>query len=182
MAKKEEQESISDTHRVNRHIISKLIGVTPQRVSHLHKEGILQQTDRARYDMYDCVRAYVKYCNHGKVASAAAESKNRWNEAKAAEAELKLAKELGKAILVEDAQEIFNGMMITVVSHLEGLGSKLSSELAGITDPKQIQQRIKEEVRRIREASASELARLAPDQSAGGDTEATATENARSVG
>ena len=174
--------TLTDTTRVSRRDMAAILGISEEHVSRLARDGHLPQSTKGRYDLAQAVQAYVHYCSHGKAHNENLKSKQRWEEAKAKKVELETAQLERKLVTIEDAQIAINEAMVIIATQLDGIGGRLASEIAGMTDPAEIRQRLLNETRRIRAAAADRLARLGAADHSSGDSEATTGKNSRPVG
>ena len=148
--------------------IAELINLTPRRIQQLAKDGVIPKPKRGLYDAGLTIRAYVEFlqkATEGRAPDATSAAvkvqKSRLLEAQARRAELETAKAEGKMLDVNDVQQVFNEMATVVASGLEALPGRVAGELATITDPAVIRQRLLREARQIRSSLADKFQSLA---------------------
>lgn len=144
-------------------VIAKLFGLTVRRIQQLTQEGILQTVQigtAKRYDLLPTVQRYISYLqdkannkignaddakNESRKISAEAELK----ETKAAVAALELKELEGKMHRSEDVEAMTNDLVFTIRGMMTALPGRLAIDLAPLSDPAEISERIKQEVNGI---------------------------------
>lgn len=171
-----------DIKNADRNTVAKIIGIDARHITRLFQEKIFTKNKKGKYDLAKTVQAYLEYKTHGQVNTERIKGKNRLDDAKAEKEELIVSKLKGESILIEDAKIAINEAMVIIGTQLDGVGGRMASELAGISEPAIIRKKLLNETRRIREAAADRLARLAVIEDSGKDSDAAAKPKRRSVG
>lgn len=173
---------IKDASKVKVEQLAAVLGLSVQQIYNLRNDGVLSPAAKGRYDLAKSVQAYLEYVARGKTRAGNVDAKNRLMLAKAQMAELVAAERQGKLLNAEQVQQVINEAMVVVGTQMDGIGGRLAGELAGITDPAIIRQKLLNECRRIRSAAADKLAALGAIKPSGGDTAAATGPDAGPVG
>lgn len=159
----------------NKNEFSEIIGASPRHVTNLIREGMpVDGTGKKGSPLkIDTAKALAWWRDRevekqlGKVAREAGDPETRKDAdrrlaaARADRAEVEAARARAEVIPMADAQFVMNEAMAVIASQLDGLGGRLASELAAISEPAAIRQKLLAETRRIRAAAADRLAKLA---------------------
>ncbi|CDG37242.1 hypothetical protein CTHBC1_2659 [Acetivibrio thermocellus BC1] len=138
-------------------VIAKLFGLTVRRVQQLTQEGIISQVDGKGYDLLPTIQRYIKYLQDkaygreekAQMADLEAEKLNAEIElkrSKARMAELELMELEGKMHRSEDVEAMTTDLILNIRSMLLALPGLLAVDLAEISNPAEVSERIKEAV------------------------------------
>jgi hypothetical protein len=136
-----------------------------------------------RFDLFEIVRAYVRYVQDGKEAtSEVAQARLKYVNAQRRSVEQRTRERGGELVERGDVARVFDAVMVQVGAALEGLPGRMAGELAAINEPAVVREKLSDEVRRIRATAAEELAALASRGERSSATEAAPEAHGRSVG
>ena len=154
---------VAKKNLVDAKVIATLFGLTVRRIQQLTQDGIIktEQVGRQRrYDLLDTVRRYIAYlqdkCNSkgGNKDDTGNESRKLKADAdikemKAAIAEMELQELKGEMHRSEDVEAMTTDLVFTIRSMMLALPGRLAIDLAPISKPAEISERIKQEVHAI---------------------------------
>ncbi len=143
--------------------IALLFGLTVRRIQQLTQDGILQTEmvgRQRRYDLLGSVRRYIDYLQKrvsekttGNGTQEDADNESRklradadLKQAKAEIARLELEEIQGKMHRSEDVEAMTNDLVFNVRSMMLALPGRLAIDLAAISEPTEISNRVKREV------------------------------------
>ena len=132
--------------------VASLIKLTPRRLQQLADSGVLgpnARAERGRYHLVYCVQGYIDYLKSGDKEQQRGQAQARLARAQAVKVELQNFRSMGELIVKEQSDETNQSLVNLIRSSHEGLAGRLSSELAPITDPTVIYQRLQAESRAI---------------------------------
>ena len=144
-------------------VVAKLFGLSVRRIQQLTQDGVLQTEQvgrQRRYDLLQSVRRYIIYLQE-KVNSKSASKDDTENESRKikAEADLKTVKaeiaemerdELrGEMHRSDDVEAMTTDLVFAIRGMLLALPGRLAIDLAPISNPAEISERIKQEVNAI---------------------------------
>lgn len=144
-------------------VIATLFGLTVRRIQQLTQDGVLrteQVGKQRRYDLLQTVRAYVTYLQD-KVNSKGGSKDDTENESrkikadadlkatKAEIAELELKELKGEMHRSEDVEAMTTDLVFAIRGMIMALPGRLAIDLAPITSPPEISERIKQETNAI---------------------------------
>lgn len=147
-------------------VIAKIFGVSTRRVEQLKTEGIIKgQGKPTKYDLLPTIQAYIKYLTDkaygrekkeadSKNESAKIEAEARLRKAKADREEMRLKELRGELHRAEDVEAITTDHVLYLRSMLMALPGKLAVDVADMSSPPQVADRIKREVHEILESLA----------------------------
>ena len=129
--------SVTDSmHLCSTEEISSILGMTPQWVRKLSKEGVIPQVTRGKFDLLSTVKRYIGYLKESqkeqstpsdqkkmKARKLKAETEER--EARAKLAEIQLDEKAGKLISREDVTREWSGRCVEVKAALLGLPQEI---------------------------------------------------------
>lgn len=129
--------SVTDSmHLCSTEEISSVLGMTPQWVRKLSKEGVIPQVTRGKFDLLSTVKRYIGYLKESqkeqstpsdqkkmKARKLKAETEER--EARAKLAEIQLDEKAGKLISREDVTREWSGRCVEVKAALLGLPQEI---------------------------------------------------------
>jgi len=114
--------------------IASLLDLTVRRVQQLVKEGILPKpTERNKYDLVACVRAYVRYLRGGEIESDSHTQKTRLLKARAAKAEIEVQVMSGELLRFEDVEIVWMSVTGSIRSRLLSLPGKAAHAVLPLT-------------------------------------------------
>lgn len=166
--------------------LAEVLGVTARRVRQLGNEGVLHQSGRDEWPLGVNVRAYHEY--RVKVAQAERGSdRDRLARAQAQKVEMENLRRRGELYPAEMVLETLQVIAAAIVAQRLGQAGRLANELAAITDPAIVRERVLDD---WRVAILPDLERVFEDRAiaceaveeGGDDPEAAAETNAGSVG
>lgn len=105
----------------------------------------------------------------------------RLRSAQAEIAEIEAAKLRGELMLREDVRRVVEGAIFIINAEFRGAPRRMAPEIIGVTEPAEMQQRLRNEFTRIRSALSEKFAELALESDEPG-SEAAATAHAGPVG
>ena len=156
-------EATVQKNMVEAKVIAKLFGLSVRRIQQLTQDGVLQTEQvgrQRRYDLLQSVRRYIIYLQE-KVNSKSASKDDTENESRKikAEADLKTVKaeiaemerdELrGEMHRSDDVEAMTTDLVFAIRGMLLALPGRLAIDLAPISNPAEISERIKQEVNAI---------------------------------
>lgn len=129
--------SVTDSmHLCSTEEISSVLGMTPQWVRKLSKEGVIPQVTRGKFDLLPTIKRYIGYLKESqkeqstpgdqkkmKARKLKAETEER--EARAKLAEIQLDEKAGKLISREDVIREWSGRCVEVKAALLGLPQEI---------------------------------------------------------
>lgn len=151
-------------------VMAKLLQITPRRVQQLANEGIIEKTDRGRYDLIKSVQGYIRYLNDqipnkassdGGTATARVDAEAERAKYMKHKAELTRMEEFEKKGLLVDAVAMRNEAYRigrTVQQNILNIPPRLSQDLAIDTDPNSIHRKLEVELRRAMQDIADQCA------------------------
>lgn len=146
--------------------LARLLVTSDRNVRRLASQGVLKRVGgpRGGFDVRQAVPAYIRYL-HGKGESSAdlTEARLKLTEAQRRDLEVRTRQRERGLVPADEVGAVFDSAMVIVGSQLDGLAGRMCSELATLSDPAVIRQRLFDETRRIRNAAADELETLAAD-------------------
>ncbi|RWL87726.1 MAG: hypothetical protein EOR67_16135 [Mesorhizobium sp.] len=109
--------------------LAELFGVSAQAIARLARAGVIGKTGRGQYPLGPSVRAYVDY----KIASEAARrgtgSSDRVRDARAAEIELRIAREERKLISLDECNSCVDEIIGTFITMLSTLPAQITKDI-----------------------------------------------------
>jgi hypothetical protein len=154
--------------------LARLLATTDRTVRRLARDGVLRRAgtgSRAGFDLRHAVPAYVGHLRQqGQHSADLTEARLKLTEAQRRDLELRTRERARRLLEADEVGAVFDATMVIVGSQLDGLAGRMCNELATITEPAAIRQRLFDECRRIRNAAADQLEKLVPDSEGSGDT------------
>ena len=156
-------EATVQKNMVEAKVVAKLFGLSVRRIQQLTQDGVLQTEQvgrQRRYDLLQSVRRYIIYLQE-KVNSKSASKDDTENESRKikAEADLKTVKaeiaemerdELrGEMHRSDDVEAMTTDLVFAIRGMLLALPGRLAIDLAPISNPAEISERIKQEINAI---------------------------------
>lgn len=115
---------LDEKTRVSIRQAADILGVTPQWIRDLGKQGYIEGIERASVPLMSAVQGYVRFKNDDDRRSSKTAAASAVQQARAREIELRIARESGKVIELEDTEAAFANIL-----------GALRSELAGLVEP-----------------------------------------------
>ena len=156
------RENAKSPLRVNAQTVAQVFGLTVRRIQQLTQDGILvTEADGKRrvYDLPDTVQRYIRYVSerlNAKSGIGAAEIERRkelaeaeLKEAKAEIASLDLKELWGKMHRSEDVEQKTMELVYAIRAMLQALPGRLAMDLAAITKPAEVSERLKTEINHV---------------------------------
>lgn len=156
--------------------LAKLFRLTERRVQQLAKEGILVKTTHGKYDLVGSVQGYVKYLQDRAVGRQDAAytdptdirlERKRLIKAQADNAECEHQVRRGTLVALDVVEQVLNEVAVLYGSSLDALPGRLAQELAGMSDPAVIKNKLFDECRQLRNLTADGLQRFAKTEESG---------------
>ena len=141
--------------------VAALLGVTPRRLQQLANEGWFAVAERGRYPLVGTVQGYIKYLKEGARDQNRGSEQARLARAQAVKVEMENFRRMGELITREQSDSTNQGLVVIVKSSLEGMPGRLSSELAGLTEPTDVYKRLQTEHRAVLDQCADYLEKRA---------------------
>jgi phage terminase Nu1 subunit (DNA packaging protein) len=164
--------------------IAKLFNLTERRVQQLAKEGIIPKGERGKYDLVECVTAYIKYLQELafgqslKPADAHTE-KTRLVRAQADHEELKVRERRGELISVGLVESEWTDMVSAMRAKLLSLPVRVAQVAISAQSIREIEENVRTQIyaalEELRATGQSEVADVA-------DTGAAADDNGIGMG
>lgn len=128
--------SVTDSiHLCSTEEISSVLGMTPQWVRKLSKEGVIPQASRGKFDLFSTVKRYIRYLKESQKESIPSDQKKMQSrkhtaeteerEARAKLVEMQLHEKAGKLISKEDVIKEWAGRCVEVKAALLGLSQEI---------------------------------------------------------
>lgn len=140
-------------------VMAKLLQITPRRIQQLANEGIIEKTDRGRYDLIRSVQGYIRYLNDQIPNKSTSDGGSQFARV---DAEVERAKYLKhKAELTRLEEEEKKGLLVsadavrheafrigrTVQTSILNIPARISQDLAIDADPNSIHRKLENELR-----------------------------------
>lgn len=126
--------------------MANLLELSARRLQQLAKEGYIPVDDRGRYPLVETIRGYIKYLKeHGRgdgrgSAHAGLATAQRYK------VEMENWRRMGELQLTQQADETCTGLVALITSAHKALPGRLSNELAAISEPPLVYQRLQTEL------------------------------------
>lgn len=155
------RENAKSALTVSAQTVAQVLGLTVRRIQQLTQDGVLQtqpEGKRRVYDLPAAVQAYLQYSisrEAGKDAGAAAVERRRAlaeaeiKEAKAEIATIELKELMGKMHRSEDVEQKTMELVYAIRAMLQALPGRLAMDLAAITKPAEVSERLKTEINHV---------------------------------
>jgi Holliday junction resolvase-like predicted endonuclease len=114
--------------------VSEYLGLTPQRVCQLVKEGVVPRVGRGEYDLVAAFQGYIAYLRENSESEermGISEAKQRKLAAEAQLAELTLEQEKKKLVRVDAIEEYWVGIVTAAKTKFLAMPNRLSPLLVG---------------------------------------------------
>lgn len=140
-------------------VMAKLLQITPRRIQQLANEGVIEKTDRGRYDLIRSVQGYIRYLNDQIPNKSSSDGGTQFARI---DAEVERAKYLKhKAELTRLEEEEKKGLLVsaeaqrheafrmgrTVQTSILNIPARISQDLAIDPDPNSVHRKLETELR-----------------------------------
>lgn len=142
-------------------IIGSLLDLTERRLQQLVAEGWIPRAVRGQYSLRDSVRGYIRYLKQHSRENTRGNETARLARAQATKVEMENYRRMGELAAWPQVDEMMRGLVVQMKSAHESLPGRLASELAAITEPPKVYQRLQTELRRIDHLLADHLEKCA---------------------
>lgn len=115
---------------VNAKGLAAVLGVTDRWVRDLEKQGVFKRQARGRYDLTECVPAYVEWRVKAEVTKQAPPSGDRVRDARAAEIERRMAREDRKIIDIDEAFGVLDDVVGHFLQSISGLPAQITRNVS----------------------------------------------------
>jgi phage terminase Nu1 subunit (DNA packaging protein) len=158
--------SNSDQLLVPAKVLAACFDVSERRVQQLAAQGVIPRVEHGRYPLVESIRGWATWWRDqisGKAEKISKdESRAKLMQAKAESATVQAELLRASVYRRDEVEAVFGAALATVANHLAGLGGRVCSDVAPLTEPRLIAALIDRETREIRERCARELGRMAP--------------------
>lgn len=141
--------------------LATMFGCTDRYVQKLATDEIIPRADKGKYDLVLCVQSYIQHLKDaaiGKKGTGSVNTENaRLKKAQAEHKEFQVEIIKGDWIPRDEVRDFVTSIAVIYGTSLDALGGRQANDLAGISNPAEIRQRIFGECRQIREDSAGKL-------------------------
>lgn len=145
--------STSDPMLVSAAVLGRLLSLTDRHVRRLRKDGILPGAG-AKYDLRECVPAYIAHLREGSASSSLADEKLGLVRAKRRQLELANEHRAGILIHADLVEETMMAQAAYIARAHDAAAGRLAPEMIGLTDTAVARAKILAEMREIREGIA----------------------------
>ena len=129
--------------------IAKLLMIDERRIQQLVKEGWIPRGERGSYTLVESVQGYIKYLKeHGRETQRGTEHA-RLARAQAMKVEMDNFRRMGELQSTAQVEETTQGLVVMMKTGHAAIPGRIANELAAITEPPVIYQRLQEELRAI---------------------------------
>lgn len=142
-------------------LIAGLLDITERRLQQLVAEGWIPRPERGQYSLRDSVRGYIRYLKQHSRENTRGNETARLARAQATKVEMENFRRMGELAAWPQVDDLMRGLVVQVRTSHEGIPGRLASELAGITEPPKIYQRLQSELRRVDNLLADYLEKCA---------------------
>lgn len=116
--------------RVSIRQAAELLGVTPQWIRDLGKQGYIDGIERASVPLMAAVQGFIKFRADDDRRTSKTAAASAVQQARAREIELRIARESGKVIELEDTETAFANILGALRSELAGVPAASTRDLA----------------------------------------------------
>ena len=131
-------------------ILAGCLGITPDRVGRLHKQGILTQTAKGKYDLLAACEAYRRFKQTTRKADTYSAASLELKRELARKQRIGNKRVLAKLLHVAHVQELVAEITHTMSSAMDALPARVAELTADMTDTAEIRGVILQETRAIR--------------------------------
>lgn len=125
--------------------LAKLLGLSPQRIHQLVKNGVLVNYQRGTFDKFAAILTYCEYLRRvvkqqgsGSSNATLKQSRVELLAVQKQNAELNYQQKTGQVLLIDNVEAILMEAAAVFAGQKRSMGSRLSGKLAGMTSPKAI--------------------------------------------
>lgn len=154
---------------VTARVLGELLSVSDRHVRRLRRDGVLPGAG-SKYDLRECVPAYVAHLREGSASSTLADEKVGLVRAKRRQLELANAQREGRLINTDLVEEVMFAQAAYIARSHDAVAGRLANEMLGLTDAGIARAKLLAEMREIREGiaqfsirQADELDRMAKE-------------------
>jgi hypothetical protein len=141
--------------------IATLLMLDERRVQQLVKEGWIPRGERGRYSLVESVQGYIKYLKeHGRETSRGSEHA-LLARAQTRKIEMENFRRMGELQTTAQVDETTQGLVVLMKTSHAAMPGRLANELAAITEPPRVYQRLQDELRAIDNSCADFLEKRA---------------------
>jgi hypothetical protein len=143
-------------------VIGALLGISERRVQQLRAQRFIPEgSSPGMYPLVGSVQGYIRYLQEHGRASGRGNEHARLARAQAIKVEMDNLRRAGQSVNHAHVLELLTNLATEMNSAHEGLAGNLCNELANITDPAAVRQRLQDELRRIRSRLADRIQQFA---------------------
>jgi len=143
--------------------LADLFGVTVRAIQKFSSDWGMPKNERNTYPLKDCVRWYLDHNDaKGKTDDKEIlEERRLLVRAQRQRHELEIERRRDELVDRELVGQMLNELSVIFATQLEGLGARSAAELAGMGDTAEIQRKLLDECRSIRDATAAKVVEFA---------------------
>lgn len=147
-------------------VLAELFDLTETRIQQLAKDNIIPKAGRGKYEIIPCFQGYTKFLQEklrGKDSDSvdSKKEKGRLLKLQADEKEMKILTDKGLLLSIHDVKDMLSELISICAMGLESIPGRMATQLAGISEPAEIQKVLFEEIRTIRQSTASGIREFA---------------------
>ncbi len=169
--------------------LAALFGLTLPRIYQLVKEGVLEKHGVGKFDRDASVTAYCRYLRGALQQQGSGSSNAELKQSRVEllgmqkkNAELAYQQKTGQLLLVADVEAVMMEAAAIFTGQKRALGSRLSSKLASMTDPKAILKLLNSENDKILANTAAKFGEITNIRKTGTNRKTTARKKSQRVG
>lgn len=130
--------------------IAAVLLITERRLQQLcAEEWIPRGQQRGMYPLVQSIQGYIRYLKSRDRDAGRGSGHARLANAQANKVEMENLRRMGELQVTGQAEETMQGLIVRMKSALEGLPGRLASELAAISEPPRVYQRLQAEHREV---------------------------------
>lgn len=171
-----------DPTRVGTAELAHFLGLSGERIRTLKHEGVLTETARGKYDLAASVQSYVKWVGGGRARKHTENRRDDLIEEQRRRLQIENDHKEGRLVDLDFVGGVIDEAMILIRTQLDGQPGRMAGELASISDPAVIRQKLQHENRRILAAAAEKVAALGASGADRAEPDPAADEDAGPVG
>lgn len=130
-------------------VMAKLLMLDERRIQQLVAEGWIPRGDRGRYGLIETVQGYIKFLKQSQREHQRGSETSRLARAQAVKVEMENFRRMGELAVWPQVDDTMQGLIVMMKSAHEGMPGRLASELAGISEPPLVYQRLQTELRGV---------------------------------
>lgn len=172
-----------DVSQVSSKMCAEILGMSrPFFLKCVRLNYIPPSNGKDKYDLKAVVQAWGKHLEFGRKPAQVFDAKRALLEEKHRQAKLENDTRERKLVKIDEVEDAFVEAMTIIAMRLDSLAGRMANELAGISDPAVIRQRLRNEIIGIREAASQGLSNFVGHPTRRRRTEASADSDPGSVG